>query len=155
LVALFSQDGPLVLESEGQAVEVRALQISGGNGTLTVRGRATPRGIRETIHLAIESTGADLKIAEVRAEPELEDCAAASTLSALGCRARNAARGGAVAALSSGMTAHYRGQLLRALLPPPPFSFDLGGRHLNLRLTPNRARSTAAGLSVCGRAELE
>jgi hypothetical protein len=154
VVALFSQDGPLVLEAEGQAVEVRALQVSGGNGSLTVRGRATPRALRETIHLAIESTGADLKIAEVRAEPELEDCGA-SALAALGCRARNAARSAAVAAVASGMTARYRGQLLRVLLAPPPFSFEIGGRHLSLRLTPSRARSTAVGLSVYGRAELE
>jgi hypothetical protein len=155
VVALFSQDGPLVLEFESQSVEVRALQVSGGNGTLTVRGRATPRSIPETVRLTIEAAGADLKIAEIRAEPELEDCNAAAGVAALGCRARNTARAAAVAGLASGLTNRYKGQLLRALLPPPPFSFDLGGRRLTLRLTPTRARATAAGVSVYGRAELE
>jgi hypothetical protein len=60
-----------------------------------------------------------------------------------------------VAAVASGMTNRYRGQLLRTLLPPPPFAFEVGGRRLTLRLTPTRARSTAAGLIVYGRAELE
>jgi hypothetical protein len=155
LVGLLSQDGPLVLEFDRQAVEVRALQLSGGNGTLTVRGRATPRGIPESVRLTIEAAGADLKIAEVRAEPELEDCNAAVGVAALGCRARNTARAAAVAGIASGLTNRYKGQLLRSLLPPPPFSFDLGGRHLTLRLAPTRARATAAGVSVYGRAELE
>jgi hypothetical protein len=155
VVALFTQDGPLILELEGQAVEVRALQVSGGNGLLTIRGRATPRALQESVRLAIEASGADLKISEVRVEAELEDCAAASALAALPCRARNAARTAAVAAIASSLTAHYRGQLLRVLLAPPPFSFEIGGRHLILNLTPSRARSTAAGLIVYGRAELD
>ncbi len=155
IVTLLSQDGPLVLELERQVVEVRALQLSGGDGALTVRGRATPRALRETVRLAIEASGADLKITEVRAEPELEDCAALSTLAALGCRARNTARVAAVAAVASGMTARYKGQLLRVLLAPPPFSFELGGRRLTLRVTPSRARATPAGLIVSGRAELD
>ncbi|MDB4983395.1 MAG: hypothetical protein JWM82_4147 [Myxococcales bacterium] len=155
IVALFSQDGPLVLELERQVVEVRSLQLSGGDGALTIRGRATPRALRETVRLAIEASGGDLKITEVRAEPELEDCGALSTLAALGCRARNTARVAAVAAVASGLTARYKGQLLRVLLAPPPFSFELGGRRLTLRLTPSRARATPIGLIVTGRAELD
>jgi hypothetical protein len=155
VAALFSQDGPLILDFEGQVVEVRALQISGGNGSLTVRGRATLGAIQESVRLAIDAAGADLKIAEVRAEPELEDCAAAAALAALSCRARNTARTAAVAAIASGMTARYRDQLLRVLLAPPPFSFVIGGRKLILRLTPNRARSTGLGLVLYGKADLD
>jgi hypothetical protein len=155
VAALFSQDGPLILDFEGQVVEVRALQISGSNGSITVRGRATLGAIQESVRLAIDAAGADLKIAEVRAEPELEDCAAAATLAALSCRAQNTARTAAVAAIASGMTARYRGQLLRVLLAPPPFSFVIGGRKLILRLTPNRARSTGVGLVVYGKADLD
>jgi hypothetical protein len=155
VVTLFSQDGPLVLEFENQAVEVRALQVTGGNGQLALRGRATPRAIPESLRLAIEAAGADLKIAEVRAEPELEDCGAVSALAALGCRARNAARSAAVGAVASSMTARYRGQLLRGLVAPPPFSFEIGGRRLTLRLTPTRSRSTSVGLVVYGKAELD
>jgi hypothetical protein len=155
VVALFSQDGPLVLEFERQAVEVRALQLSGSNGLFTVRGRATPRAIQESLRLAIESAGADLKITEVRAEPELEDCSGASALAALGCRARNTARAAAAAAVASGMTSRYRGQHVRSLLAPPPFSFEIGGRRLTLRLTPSRTRATSAGPVVYGRGDLD
>ena len=155
VAALFSQDGPLTLEFERQAVEIRALQLSGGNGLLTVRGRATLGAIQESVRLAIDATGADLKIAEIRGEPEVEDCAATSALAALGCRARNTARSTAVAAVASGMTAHYRGQLLRVLLAPAPFSFQIGGRKLILRLAPTRARSTALGLVLYGKADLD
>jgi hypothetical protein len=155
VVTLFSQDGPLVLEFEGQAVEVRALQVTGGNGQLTLRGRATPRAIPESLRLAIESAGADLKVAELRAEPELEDCGMVSALAALGCKARNAARSAALAAVASGMTARYRGQLLRGLVAPPPFSFEIGGRRLTLRLTPTRARSTNVGLVIYGKADVD
>jgi hypothetical protein len=155
LVTLFGQDGPIVLDFERQSVEVRGLQLSGGNGQLTVRGRATSRSMQETLRLAIESAGADLKIAEVRADPELEDCAAASGVAMLGCRARNTARSAAAAAVAAGLTSRYRGQLLRALLTPPPFSFDIGGRRLTLRLTPTRVRGTSVGPVIYGRGELE
>jgi hypothetical protein len=155
VLALFGQDGPLVLELDRQAVEIRGLQISGAEGTATVRGRATPRALRETFALAIDAKGPDLKVAEVRADPELENCGALSAIAALGCRARNAARSSAAATVALGMTNRYRGQLLRSLAVPPPFSFDIGGRPLTLRLTPTLTRSTRAGLVVYSKASLE
>ena len=168
VVTLYSQDGPLVLDVEGQTIEVRGLQIWGappsgkdvkdvkdGNGKVVVRGRATSSALRESQRLTLEAEGADLRISDVRAEPETEDCSAASALAALGCRARNTARAAAAAAVTSAMASRYRGHLLRTLLPPSPFSFELGGRPLTLRLTPTRARATAAGLVVYGRGELE
>src|SRR5436190_4726538 len=42
-VALYSGDGPLVLEVNRQEVEIRGLQLSGGEGTLALTGRATSR----------------------------------------------------------------------------------------------------------------
>jgi hypothetical protein len=151
VVTMFNQDGPLVLEAEGQVIEVRALQLAGGNGVATVRGRATSRSLAETVALTIDAAGADLKVVEVHAEPELEDCGAAG----LGCRVRNAARAAAASAAAAALTARYRGQLLRTFLQPPPFSFDVGGQPLTLRLTPTRVRATAAGPVIYGKVDLD
>ena len=155
VVALFSEDGPLVLEMDKQAVEIRNVQIAGGEGTLSVRGRATSRAVAETALVQIDSAGGDLKLNEVRADPELENCNAVSGAGAMRCNLRNAARGPAAAALAAAMTSRYRGKLLRTLVVPPPFSFEVSGRRLTLRLTPTRASSTSGGLVVQGKAELE
>jgi hypothetical protein len=155
VVSLYGQDGPLVFQLEAQSIEVRGLQLSGKDGSLTLAGRATSRAMKESQRLVIEAAGPDLKITEVRATPELEDCAAATSLNALGCQARNAARSAAAVALASGMTARYRGQLLRSLVTPPPYSFEIGGRRLTLRTVPLRARASASGPIVYGRGELE
>lgn len=155
IVTLYGQDGPLVFQHEGQTIEVRELQLRGKDGSVTVSGRATSPAMKESQRLVIGATGPDLKISEVRAEPELEDCGTTTNLTTVGCRARNAARAAAAAALASALTARYRGQLLRTLVTPPPYSFDVGGRHLTLRLTPLRARASASGPIVYGRGELE
>jgi hypothetical protein len=109
VVGLFSEDGPLVLELDRQTVEIRNIQISGGEGTLAVRGRATSRAVSETARVSIESSGSDLRLAEVRAEPEMEDCNALSGGASLRCNVRNAAGGPAAAALAAAMTSRYRG----------------------------------------------
>jgi hypothetical protein len=155
VVALFSEDGPLVLEMDRQTVELRNVQIAGGEGTLSVRGRATSRAVAETALVSIESSGADLRLGEMRAEPELENCAAQAGGASMRCNIRNAARGPAAAALAAAMTSRYRGKLLRALIVPPPFSFDVGGRRLTLRLTPTRASATGGSVVVTGKAEVE
>ena len=155
VVALFSEDGPLVLDLDRQRVEIRGIQISGGEGTLTVRGRATSRAVSESARIGIESAGADLRLGEVRADPEMEDCGARSGGASLGCNVRNAARGPAAAALAGAMTSRYRGRLLRTLVAPPPFSFEVGGRRMTLRLTPTRASASAGNLIVHGKADVE
>jgi hypothetical protein len=68
---------------------------------------------------------------------------------------RNGARGPAAAALAAAMASRYRGQLLRTLVAPPPFSFEAGGRRVTLRLTPTRAGATAGTLVVHGKADFE
>ena len=75
------------------------MQIVGRRRTLSVRGRATSRAVAETALVQIESSGDDLRLGEVRADPELENCAAQSGGAAMGCNVRNAARGPAAAAL--------------------------------------------------------
>jgi hypothetical protein len=155
IVALYSEDGPLVLELDRQTVEIRSLQISGGDGTLVVRGRATSRAVAETAQMRIESTGADLRLSDVRADAETEDCRGLSGAASVRCTVRNAARGPAASALAAAMTSRYRGKLLRTLIVPPPFSFELGGRRMTLRLTPTRASATGGSLIVFGKAEVE
>jgi hypothetical protein len=155
VVGLFSEDGPLVLDMDRQSVEIRNIQIAGGEGTLSVRGRATSRAVAETALVQIDSSGADLRLGEMRAEPELENCAAQAGGASMRCNIRNAARGPAAAALAAAMTSRYRGKLLRTLIVPPPFSFDVGGRRLTLRLTPTRASATTSSLVVQGKADVE
>jgi hypothetical protein len=53
------------------------------------------------------------------------------------------------------MASRYRGQPLRTLAVPPPFSFEVGGRRLTLRLTPTRASATAGAVIVHGKADFE
>jgi hypothetical protein len=151
VLALFGQDGPILLEIEREVIELRELKLSGTAGAATLRGRATARSVGETMRLTILTTGNDLTISEVRADPELEDCGQVG----LGCRVRNTARSAAAAAAAAGLTARYKGQLLRELRQPPPFSFDAAGQTFTLRLTPTRAKATAAGLVVYGKATLE
>jgi hypothetical protein len=155
LVSLYSQDGPLVLQVERQEIEIRNLQIAGGEATLTVRGRATSRAYAESAQLHIESAGADLRLSDVRAVPEAEDCRALSGGAAIRCTVRNAARGPAAATLAAAMMSRYQGKPLRTLIVPPPFSFELGGRRMTLRLTPTRASSTGGNLLVYGKADVE
>jgi hypothetical protein len=155
VVALFSEDGPLVLEMDRQTVEIRAVQISGGDGALAVRGRATSRAVAETAQIRIDSAGADLKLGEVRADAEMEDCSVLAGAAAVRCSVRNTARGPAAAALAAALTSRYRGRLLRALIVPPPFSFEVGGRRMTLRLTPTRASASSGNLMLHGKADLE
>ena len=65
------------------------------------------------------------------------------------------ARGPAAAALAAAMVSRYRGKPLRTLVAPPPFSFEVGGRRLTLRLTPTRAAATGGAVVVHGKADLE
>ena len=155
VVTLYSEDGPLVLQLDRQEVEIRNLQIGAGEGTLTVRGRATSRAVAESAQVQIESSGADLKLTDVRAEAETEDCRALSGGASMRCTVRNAARGPAAAALAAAMTSRYRGKPLRTFIAPPPFSFEVGGRRMTLRLTPTRASSTGGSLIVYGKADVE
>jgi hypothetical protein len=155
VVALYSGDGPLVLDLDRQQVEIRNVQIDGSDGALSVRGRATSRAVAESAQVHIAATGPDLRLAEVRAEAERENCGALSGGAAMRCTVRNAARGPAAGALATAMTSHYRGKLLRTFIAAPQFSFEVNGRRMTLRLTPTRASSTGVGLVVQGKAELD
>jgi hypothetical protein len=155
VVALYSADGPLVLEMDRQTVEIRNAQISGGDGALAVRGQATAREVGESALVRIESSGADLRLTDVHADPELEDCSAQSGAASFRCNIRNRARGPAAAALAAAMSSRYRGKLLRTLILAPPFSFDVGSRRLTLRLTPTRASATGGAVVVHGKVDFE
>src|SRR5262245_2361278 len=66
IIAFYSDEGPLVLDVERQSVEIRNIQVAGGEGTLSVRGRATSRAVSETALIRIESAGPDLRLADVQ-----------------------------------------------------------------------------------------
>ena len=155
LAALFSGDGPLVLELDGHTFEIRGVQLEGGDGALSIRGRATARAFAETARVRIDAAGADLRLSEVRADPELDDCRAQTGTSYARCNLRNAARGPAAAALAAAMTARLRGRLVRALIAPPPFAFEVGGRRMTLRLTATRAAVHGGAVIVHGQAEVD
>jgi hypothetical protein len=155
MVAFYSDEGPLVLDVERQSIEIRNIQIAGGEGTLSVSGRATSRAVSETALVHIESAGPDLKLAQVRAEAEMENCGGQGGVADTRCNIRNATRGPAAAALAAALTSRYRGQALRTFIAPPPFSFDVGGRRMTLRLVPTRASSTGGSLIVHGKADVE
>jgi hypothetical protein len=155
VVALYGQDGPLVLKLDRQEVEIRNLKVGGGEGTLTLSGRATSSAVAETAQVHIQSAGADLRLADIRADAETEDCRALSGGASMRCTVRNAARGPAAAVLAAALTSRYRGKLLRTLIAPPPFSFEVGQRRMTLRLTPTRASSTGRSLVVHGKADVE
>jgi hypothetical protein len=155
LLALFTRDEPFTLDAQGQAVEVRSLQLEGREGSLTLQGQAQARGIAEVAHLTITAAGADLTISEVRVDAALEDCSGLATMAELGCRARNAARAGAASAAATALTGRYKGTPVRSLTPLPATTFELGGRRFDLRLTPARLGATATGVLVSGKAEVD
>jgi hypothetical protein len=155
VVSLYSADGPLELAVDRETVEIRGVQISGGEGALAVRGRATARTIAESALVRLESSGADLRLSDVRADPELEDCSALSGAASIKCNVRNTARGPAAAAIAAAISSRYRGQLLRTLIAPPPFSFAVGGRTLLLQLAPTRAAAVNGAIVVHGKATVE
>jgi hypothetical protein len=155
LLALFGQDGPWVIDVGGTQVEVRGLQVAGGDGRLAVTGRATSRELQETVRLTIDAAGADLAVAGVRAEPELEDCDAQSAFAAVGCRAHNAARAAGASAAAAAIAERYRGRPLRSLAAPPATSIHLAGRRITVRLAPTRIRATAGGIIVDAKIDLD
>ncbi|MEA2698078.1 MAG: hypothetical protein QOI66_2349 [Myxococcales bacterium] len=154
LLSQATQSGPLVVPIDRQAIELRSLRVTSGDDRATMRARATPRGFPESVGLAVDAAGADLKLVEVRAQPELEDCAGLSMMSALGCRARNAARSTAAATLAGELSARTRGQTVRTLGSVPAASITIGAQRLRVRVTPTRLRSTAAGLTATGTVEV-
>ena len=152
VVALFSEDGPLVLELDRQSVEIRNIQISGGEGTLSVRGRATSRAVAETALVQIESSG--------RGPAPRRRCAPTPswrTARAVGRRVhglqhpqRGPRPGGGGA--RGGDDLRYRGKLLRALVARRR-SRSRWAAADDVRLTPTRASATAGNLVVTGKAE--
>ncbi|HEX3694706.1 MAG TPA: hypothetical protein VH374_04885 [Polyangia bacterium] len=155
LLAQATRDGPLTVDVQGQAIDVTALRADGADHRLAVRGRATPRGLGESAHIAVEATGADLRVAEVRAEADNEDCAAYSMMAALGCRARNTARQAAAATLAGELTRQFGGQVLRTLAPIPPAALTLGPRRLQARLRATRLSASGSGLTAAGTIEFD
>jgi len=155
IVAFYSDEGPLVLDVERQSVEIRNIQIAGGEGTFSVSGRATSRAVAEAALVRIEASGRDLQVAGVRVEAETQKCGDRGGVADARCNVGNAMRESAATALAAAITSRYRGRPLRSFIAPPPFSFDVGGRRMTMRLVPTRASSAGGSLIVHGKADVE
>ncbi|HEY2902039.1 MAG TPA: hypothetical protein VGL59_15770, partial [Polyangia bacterium] len=155
LLAQATHDGPITVDLQGQAIDVTALHAEGADHGLTVRGRATPRGLGESARIAVTATGADLRVAEVRGEADNEDCAGHSMMASLGCRARNTARQAAAATLAGELTRQLGGQVVRTLAAIPSAALNLGPRRLQIKLRATRLSASGSGLTATGTIELD
>jgi hypothetical protein len=133
---------PLPIRVDREVIDVQNVSIAPAGPGVMVTGAATPRSIRETVRLTVQTGGADLRVTSLRADPQLENCAGLSVLAAIGCNTRNAGRGAAAAAFGAAMTQKLQGQLVRELAGPQDFRFDGGTRRLTLQ---GDLRYTGAG----------
>lgn len=143
---------PLVIPVEREMIELQSLSLAPASaaGSATLGGAATPRSLRETARLTVLVAGPDLKVMALRADAQLENCAALGVLAAIACNTRNAARNSA-AALATAVCQKYQGSLVRELAGPQALSVDFEKRRLELRGLLTRAAVGPRGLMVWGR----
>lgn len=143
---------PLAIPVDRDVIELQNLSIGAGAGaSAVVAGAATPRSMRETVRLVVAIAGGDVRVGALRAEAQLESCAALGTLAAIGCNARNAARNTAAAALAAALTQKYQGRLVRELAGLQSRTIDFGGARVELRGELTRTALGPRGLLVWGR----
>lgn len=128
-----TQAEPFPIQVDRDVVDLQNASVSGSSGGMTLTGTATPRSVRESVRLTVQAGGADLRVAAVRSDAQLEDCGGLGVLAAIGCNARNAGRNVAAGAFASAMTQKYQGQLVRALAGTQGLRFELENRRLELR----------------------
>ena len=128
-----TQAEPFPIQVDRDVVDLQNASVSGTSGGMMLTGTATPRSVRESVRLAVQAGGADLRVAAVRADAMLENCGELGVLAAIGCNTRNAGRNVAAGAFAAAMTQKYQGQLVRELPGTQGFRFELGNRRLELR----------------------
>jgi hypothetical protein len=143
---------PIVVPVEREMIELQNLSLApaASAGSATLGGAATPRSLRETARLTVVVAGPDLKVMSLRADAQLENCAALGVLAAIACNTRNAARNSA-AALATAACQKYQGSLVRELAGPQVLSVDIEKRRLELRGVLTRTAVGPRGLMVWGR----
>jgi hypothetical protein len=143
---------PLAIPVDREVIDLQNLSVIPASGaSALVVGTATPRSVRETVRMTVAIGGAELKVTGLRADAQLENCAALGTLAAMACNARNAARNTAAAALAAALSQKYQGRLVRDLAGPQAPSIEAGGRRVELRGELTRATLGPRGLLLWGR----
>lgn len=142
---------PLAIPIDRDVIDLQHASVTGAGGGVSLTGVATPRSVRETARLTVQAAGAELRVASMRADAQLESCAALGVLAAIGCNTRNAGRIAAAAAFGAAMTGKYQGQLVRELAGTQEFRFDAAGRRLELRGDLLHVGAGPRGLSVSAR----
>jgi hypothetical protein len=118
---------PLAIPVDPDVMDLQNVSLAAAPNGLMVTGFVTPRSVHETARLTVLAGGDEARVASVRSEAQLENCAGLGTLAAMACNARNAGRGAAAAGLSAALTQKFQGQLLRDLAGPQAWRFDVGG----------------------------
>ncbi|HEY8925969.1 MAG TPA: hypothetical protein VIU64_16405 [Polyangia bacterium] len=142
---------PVPVRIGREIVDVQNASLRGASGSLTVVALGTSRSIPEAARVTVTSTGDDLRVGTVRAEPQLESCAGQGMVASLACNARNAARNAAAAALGGAATDRYQNQLLRELAGGQELRFTFARRELRMTAELVRIGAAARGLGVAAR----
>jgi hypothetical protein len=146
LLAALQRRGPFEVRLESEIVEVADVRVVAQGAGLQVTGMATPRSVRQPLRVVADVAGEDLQIAEVRVDPELEDCSGVGLLQKVECRARNAARTAAAEVVAAGLRQQYRGRLVRDFVGAQRIDLGLAGQPLPLQA--EVLRLVARGSSV-------
>jgi len=142
---------PVPVRVGREIVDVQNASLRGASGSLTVVALGTSRTIPEAARVTVTASGDDLRVATVRAEPQLESCAGQGMVASLACNARNAARNAAAAALGGAATDRYQNQLLRELAGGQEFHFGFARREIRMTGELMRIGAAARALSFAAR----
>lgn len=143
---------PLAISVDREIVDVQNLSMSFGvSGAAALVGMATPRSLRETVRITVGVGGSDLKVISVRADAQLENCAAVGGLTAIACNARNAARSTAAAAVGAAASQKYQGRLVHELAGSQTLAIDFGGPRVSLTGQLTRMAAGPRGLMIGAR----
>jgi hypothetical protein len=124
---------PLAIPVDSDTVDLDKLSATQEGTGLTIRGDASPRSMRETVHVTVFVDGEDLRVSSVRAEGQGDDCAGLGAVARMACNLRGSARGVVAEALGAALTQRFQGQLVRELAGQQAFRFAVGGQTLEVR----------------------
>jgi len=142
---------PVPVRVGREIIDVQNAALRGSAGSLTVVALGTSRSIPESARVTATASGDDLRVASVRAEPQLESCAGQGMVASLACNARNAARNAAAAALGGAATDRYQNQLLRELAGTQELHFGFARREIRMGSELLRIVAGPRGLGVAAR----
>jgi hypothetical protein len=139
---------PLAISLDREVIDVRDVSVALASTGMAVTGIATPRSVREGVHLTVQFGGDESGVLSIRAESQTESCTGLGMGATIACNARNAGRGAAAAALAAALTARYQGQMLRDLAGSQTLRVDVGAHHFEFSGEVSHVTTTARGLSI-------